>query len=92
MEVRKILFFQVGLLSLVAGCAAFSYRYYGLSQVNYDHGVLLGPSEKEDLPFSQCAPNTESKNPCVIMFTREFFAFKQDYEDTQQKLKDCEKK
>lgn len=79
-------------LTLFAGCAAFSYRYYGLADVIYDHGTLLGPSEKEDLPFSKCQPNTESKHPCVVMFTKDYMAFKLDYEDTQQKLKDCQKK
>ena len=78
-------------LVILVGCAGFSYRYYGLSEVDYEHGTLLGPKEKDDLPFSKCAPNAESKHPCVIMFTKEFFAFKQDYEDTKQKLKECQK-
>lgn len=75
-----------------AGCAAFSFRYYGLADVVYEHGTLLGPKEKDDLPFSKCSPNAESKHPCVVMFTKEFMAFKLDYEDTKQKLIDCQKK
>lgn len=76
---------------ILIGCAAFSYHYYGLSEVNYEHGVLLGPKEKDDLPFSKCAPSDQIKNPCVVMFAKEFFAFKQDYEDIKIKLIACEK-
>lgn len=77
---------------MIVGCAGFSYRYYGISEVDYDHGILLGPKPVDDLPFSKCAPNTESKNPCVVMFAKEFFAFKQDYEDVKMRLKECEGK
>src|SRR4051812_31247831 len=57
--------FIAGFLScvLIMGCAGMSYKYYGLADVVYDHGTLLGPKEKDDLPFSKCAPNGESKNP-----------------------------
>jgi hypothetical protein len=78
-------------LIFFVGCAAFSYRYYGLADVVYEHGTLLGPKEKDDLPFSKCAPSGNLKHPCVVMFTKEFMAFKQDYLDTQQKLIDCQK-
>lgn len=76
---------------LLAGCAGFTYRYYGLAEVNYEKGVLLGPKEKDDLPFSKCAPSDQIKNPCVVMFAKEFFAFKQDYEDVKARLIACEK-
>lgn len=84
----------VGFLScaLLFGCAGFSYHQYGLAGVVYEHGTLLGPKEKDDLPFSRCAPNGESKHPCVVMFTTDFMAMKLDYEDTKQKLSACEKK
>lgn len=84
--------FALGILFgiLLAGCAGMSFKYYGLSEVVYEHGQLLGPKPKDDLPFSACAPNAASKNPCVVMFSKEFFALKQDYEDTQNKLKECE--
>lgn len=85
--------FILGFVSalVLAGCAGFSYRYYGLAEVDYEHGTLLGPKEKDDLPFSKCGPNGESKHPCVVMFTKDFMSFKQDYEDTKQKLVACEK-
>jgi len=77
-------------LLLVVGCAGFSHRYFGLMGVFYDQGTLLGPKPKDDLPFKACAPNEDSKNPCVVMFARDFFALKADYESTKQRLKECE--
>lgn len=87
---RSFLFGFLSCLFLL-GCAGFSYRYYGLSGVSYESGILLGPKPKDDIPFSACAPNPENKNPCVVMFAKEFFALKLDYEDTKQKLKECQK-
>ncbi len=78
-------------LTLVA-CAGLKPHYYGLSDVQFDHGMLLGPKASDDLPFSKCAPSAQQAQPCVIMFSTEFFALKQDYEDLQQKLIACEKK
>lgn len=79
------------LLGVVAACGSSFYPYYGLDQVNYAQGKLLGLEPSEDLPFMRCAPNNQVKNPCVVMFAKDFFALKQDYEDTQQKLKECQK-
>jgi hypothetical protein len=73
------------------GCAGFSYHYYGLAEVDFSHGTLLAPSAKDDLPFSKCAPNGQSKNPCVVMLTTDFFALRQDYDDVKTRLSDCEK-
>ena len=85
--------FILGFISCLffVGCAAFSFRYYGLADVVYEHGTLLGPKAKDDLPFSKCQPNGTTKHPCVVMFTADFFSLKQDYEDTKQKLIDCQK-
>ncbi len=87
---RRRFFILVGCLWLLS-CASVAFKYYGLSEVTYDHGILLGPTEKDDLPFSKCAPSSQVRNPCVVMFATEFFAMKQDYEDTKQKLKECQK-
>jgi hypothetical protein len=76
---------------LVMGCAGFSYKYYGMKDVVWEHGALLGPKEKDDLPFSKCAPNSQSKFPCVVMFTKDFYAFKTDYEGLKIQLVDCQK-
>jgi hypothetical protein len=78
---------------LLVSCAGagFSYRYYGLSEAVYDNGVLLGPTEKDDIPFSRCSPRDAIKHPCVVMLTSDFYAFKQDYEDSETKLIDCQR-
>ena len=92
MEIRKKSFLLGFLACLfIVGCAGFSYPFYGLDKVNYELGVLLGPEPKDDLPFAKCTPSLTTKNPCVVMFSKDFFALKQDFEDTQQKLKECEK-
>jgi hypothetical protein len=77
--------------SLLLGCAgaAFNYRYFGLQGVTYTQGVLLGPKESQDIPFSACEPGLASRSTCVVMLAKDFFALKQDYEDTQQRLKEC---
>jgi hypothetical protein len=77
---------------LLIGCTGFSYKYYGLKDVNYSNGTLLGPEAKDDKPFMNCAPSASVKNPCVIIFANEFFKMKQDYLDTKTKLADCEKR
>lgn len=92
MDVIRITF-ALNLL-LLLGCAGlgFSYRYYGLAEVSYVEGKLLGPTEKDDLPFSKCAPSESVKNPCVVLFAKDFFALKLEYEAMQQRLVSCEKK
>lgn len=88
--VRALILLAV--LLMLAGCmAAFTYRYYGMDEVSYENGILLGPSKKDDLPFSRCAPSEQSKRPCVIMFAKDFFAFKQDYEGVKMRLSVCER-
>lgn len=83
---------MLGLLLGMAllGCAGFSYRYYGLGDVDYTKGTLLGDKPENDLPFATCEPSVSSKHPCVVLKADEFFRFKQDYQDTQNKLKECE--
>jgi hypothetical protein len=71
-------------------CASFAFKYYGLAGIRYEDGTLLGPKPENDLPFSSCAPTSQVKNPCVVMFAAEFFKMKTDYEDTKQRLKDLE--
>ncbi len=91
MELNKVnKAFGVCLLLILVGCASFSYHFYGLKEVSYENGTMLGPSDKEDVPFSKCSPTASSKFPCVVMFAKEFYALKLDYEDTQQRLKQCE--
>lgn len=85
--------FLVFLLVFFAlACSGMTFKYYGLSEVVYEHGKLLGPKESDDVPFSRCAPNAQTKNPCVVLFTNDFFSLKQDYEDTKMRLKECERR
>lgn len=63
-----------------------------MSEVNYSQGLLLGPKASDDLPFSKCQPSAAIQNPCVVMFSKDFFALKQDYEDIKAKLVACEGK
>lgn len=77
---------------LLVGCAGFSYKYYGIQGVSYDQGTLLGPEQRDDIPFNRCMPSTSNRNPCVIMFAQDFFAFKQDYNDTKLRLQACEER
>jgi hypothetical protein len=90
MELKRQFLFGFTLACFLFSCANFAFKYYGLAGATYDKGTLQGPNASDDLPFSKCAPNAESKFPCVVMFTKDFLAFKQDYEDTKQKLSDCQ--
>lgn len=87
--------FIVGFISclVLTACAGAGFiKYYGLQDVAYEHGTLSGPFPADDLAFSKCAQSDPSKSNCVVMFAKDFFALKQDYEDTKQKLKECERK
>ncbi len=78
--------------ALLAGCAGFSFRFYGLEGARYDNGKLLANSgEADDLPFTRCQPSDADRHPCVVMLRPEFFRVKTDYEGTQSKLKTAEK-
>jgi hypothetical protein len=85
--------FVVGFFSAIflMSCAGMTVKYYGMAGVIYEHGKLLGPKDKDDLPFSKCAPTATSKNPCVVMFATDFHKLKQDYQDTKMRLIECEK-
>lgn len=74
------------------GCAgmAFVYNYYGLSAASYD-GKLLAVDPKNDKDLSECAPDAQIKGKCIVMFSSEFYALKQDYLNVQQELSDCQK-
>lgn len=73
---------------LISGCAGatFAWKHYGLKIASYD-GKLLGVTEADDRDFKDCEHNN-----CVLMFTSDFYSFKQDYLDTKDKLETCEKR
>lgn len=86
--------FVIGFIAclVLMGCSGFSYHYYGLDQVDYQQGFMRGPKPKDDLPFSVCAPDASNKFKCVVLLAKDFFAFKQDYEDVKLQLQECQKK
>lgn len=74
----------------ISGCGGasfnFAWKHYGLKVASYD-GKLLGVTEADDKDFKTC-----ENNNCVLMYTADFFAFKQDYLSCKDKLIACEKK
>lgn len=76
--------------ALLFGCASFAYTTYGLDGVNYSNGKLLAAKPEGDKAFMECAPTAAIKHPCVVLFATEWFRLKQDFIDTQNKLKTCE--
>lgn len=91
---ERIRFYYAGILCglLLAGCAGFAYRYYGMDGVIYEQGKLLGPEPKYDRPFSDCQPDSQyKKGKCVIMLYPDFKSFKTDYEDCKMRLDSCQR-
>lgn len=79
-----------GLVVILVGCAGFSFKNYGLDLPDYSQGKLLGPTEADDLPITVCKPDELVKGKCVVMLATDFFRLKQDYEETKQRLKECQ--
>lgn len=75
----------IGFLIVGCGGLAFSYHWYGLSIASYD-GKLLGVTIADDKDFKTC-----ENNNCVVMYSSDFFALKQDYMDTKQQLSECQR-
>lgn len=85
---------------LLVGCTSFGYKYYGISEVDWETGKILGPKPADDLPFSACKPleiadpatgQIKLKHQCVIMFSSEFFEMKKEHESLKIKLINCQK-
>lgn len=68
----------------------FPYRWYNLTGNSYV-GTLLGPTEKEDLPFTECKP-VNNKQKCAVVFYSELAELIQDYKQTKSDLIDLQKK
>lgn len=91
MGVAKLIF--VCAFFLIACGAAqirWPYRHYHLSGNPYT-GTLLGPTEKEDKPFTECKP-VNGKEKCVVVFYTELAALIKDYKETKQALSDLQRK
>jgi hypothetical protein len=77
--------------SLIA-CAAspvWPYRFYHLSGNNFA-GTLLGPTDKDDIPFERCRP-VNGKQQCVVVQYPELTALISDYKKTKSDLIACQK-
>lgn len=89
----RLSFFALGVMIAVAGCGAaaqFNYRYYAVKADNYS-GKLLGPTEKEDLPFTVCKPSEGKAAPCIAMLKDAYLQLKSDYLNLQTQLADCQR-
>lgn len=90
---RGLSFFILGAIFFTAcGSAAikFQYKYFHLSGNPYT-GTLLGPTEKDDIPFTECKP-VNNKQKCVVVFYTELTSLIQDYKQTKQELIDLQKR
>lgn len=89
----RITFFALGVMLAVTACgvaAQFNYRYYSVGADHYE-GVLRGPTEKDDLPFSTCKPSQGKAAPCIAMLKDPYLQLKADYLDLQNKLSACQR-
>ena len=77
------------MIFLLASCASFAYKYYGLKWAEKSKDVvLLGPDAKDDRSFVLC----EKSGDCVVMFEAEFFKLRRDYEEKSIRLAELERR
>lgn len=77
---------------LLVACAAtpvFPYKFFHISGNTFS-GTLLGPTDKDDVPFSRCAP-VNGVQQCVVVFYSELNALIKDYKQTKADLIACQK-
>lgn len=82
--------FLMGIVAgfFVMGCAGatFAWKYYGMQMATYD-GKLLGPTPADDKDISTCQGNN-----CVVMYSRDFYAVKQDWLQCHTDLDACQRR
>lgn len=72
----------------IASCAStFPYKWYGIDPAA---GVLLGKTEKEDLPLTTCQGDEKQKGKCAVILVDEFDRLRNDYIALKERLKKCE--
>ena len=89
----KISWFIIGAVFFTAcGSAAvkFNYKFYNLAGNSYS-GTLLGPTDKDYLPFTECKP-VNNKQKCAVVFYTELAAIISDYKQTKQELIDLQRR
>ena len=77
----------VSLISVASCASSFPYKWYGIDP---EKNVLLGPTEKEDLPLSVCQPDDIQKGKCAVMLVDEFDRMRNDLVTLKERLKKCE--
>jgi len=87
---KVILLCAFFLIACGAAQIRFPYAFYHLSGNTYS-GTLLGPTDKDDKPFSECSP-VNGKQKCVVVFYTELNALIKDYKETKQALSDLQRK
>lgn len=75
----------------LAACTSSADLYYGLEVPKDVRGTLLGATEEDDVPLTECYARPGKKSPCVVMFSSEFFKLRRDYLEMKERLKACER-
>lgn len=84
----RIAFLVLFLIALTS-CASFAYKYFGIQWADSSSQViLLGPSKKDDKPFTIC----QETGKCVVMEESEFFKLRRDYEEMKVRLQELERR
>lgn len=89
---KRLLSLSLLLNVFLVACAAspvFPYKWFHLSGNNFA-GTLLGPTDKDDVPFERCRP-VNGKQQCVVVFYPELTSLISDYKKTKSDLIACQK-
>lgn len=84
-----ILGLSIGLVTMACAGIVFPYKFYHISGNNYA-GTLLGATQADDVPFSQCRP-VNGKQQCVVVFYPELNRVIVDYKQCKSDLIDCQR-
>jgi hypothetical protein len=87
--VRAELTATIALVAVSSCASTFPYKWYGIDPAK---GVLLGKTEVEDIPLTNCQGNESQKGKCAVMLVDEFDRLRNDYATLKERLKACEKK
>lgn len=77
-------------VTLSACATGFPYKYYTLDAISFE-GWLRGPKPADDITLERCKPTAEDKAPCVVMFTKDVYRLRADYEQMEFELDQCQR-
>lgn len=71
------------------------YNYYYMDVSNVDRqelgkSLLIAKKKEDDIDLTECLPMNTNKQPCVVLFSTEYFKALRDLEDLKARLKACE--